>query len=38
MIIRPDIEEFIIQLEVYAKRKLNYPPEIAELLQIVRAD
>jgi hypothetical protein len=36
MNIRPDIEEFISQLEVYTKRKLNYPVEIGELLQIVK--
>jgi len=35
MNIRPDIKEFINQLEVYSKRKLNYPVEVGELLQIV---
>jgi hypothetical protein len=35
MNIRPDIEEFIGQLEIYAKRELNYPLEVGEILQIV---
>jgi hypothetical protein len=35
MNIRPDIEEFISQLEIFAKRKLNYPLEVGEILQVV---
>jgi hypothetical protein len=34
MNIRPDIAEFVVDLEVFGKRKLNYPLEVAELLQI----
>ena len=34
MNIRPDIVEFVVDLEVFRKRKLNYPLEVAELLQI----
>jgi hypothetical protein len=30
-----DIKNFMNELEVYAKRKLNYPVEVGELLQIV---
>jgi hypothetical protein len=30
-----DMRDFIDELEVYAKRKLNYPVEVGELLQIV---
>ncbi len=33
MNIRPDIAEFIVKLEVFGKRKLNYPLEVSELLQ-----
>jgi hypothetical protein len=35
MNIRPDMKDFIDELEIYAKRKLNYPVEVGELLQIV---
>jgi hypothetical protein len=35
MTLRPDIVEFIADLEMFAKRKLNYPVEVGELLQIV---
>ena len=34
MNVRPDIEEFVASLEVFSKRKLNYPTEIGEILQI----
>ena len=34
MNIRPDIAEFVADLEVFGKRKLNYPLEIGEILQI----
>jgi hypothetical protein len=34
MTLRPDIIEFIDALEVFAKRKLNYPLEVGELLQM----
>lgn len=34
MNIRPDITEFIVELEVFGKRKLNYPLEVSEILQI----
>ena len=34
MIVRPDIAEFVVNLEVFGKRKLNYPVEIGEILQI----
>jgi hypothetical protein len=34
MNIRPDIAEFVVELEVFGKRKLNYPLEVSELLQI----
>ena len=34
MIVRPDIAEFVANLEVFGKRKLNYPVEIGEILQI----
>lgn len=35
MNVRPDMKDFINKLEVYAKRELNYPEEVGELLQIV---
>jgi hypothetical protein len=35
MTIRPDITEFVAELEVFSKKKLNYPSEIGEILQIV---
>jgi len=35
MDVRPDMKNFIDELEIYAKRKLNYPVEVGELLQIV---
>jgi hypothetical protein len=35
MNVRLDIKNFINELEVYAKRELNYPVEVGELLQIV---
>jgi hypothetical protein len=35
MNIRPDIAEFVAELEVFGKRKLNYPLEVGEILQIV---
>ena len=35
MTIRPDIEEFVANLEVFCKGKLNYRLEVSELLQIV---
>lgn len=34
MNIRPDIAEFVSNLEVFSKRKLNYPLEVGELLQM----
>jgi hypothetical protein len=34
MNIRSDIAEFIVNLEVFSKRKLTYPLEVGELLQI----
>ena len=34
MKIRPDIAEFVANLEVFGKRKMNYPMEIGEILQI----
>ncbi|MGD1045671.1 MAG: hypothetical protein ABR936_10150 [Bacteroidota bacterium] len=34
MTIRPDIAEFVADLEVFGKRKLNYPLEVGEILQI----
>lgn len=34
MTICPDIVEFIANLEVFNKRKLNYPLEVSEILQI----
>jgi hypothetical protein len=34
MVIRPDIEEFVAQVEIYAQRKLNYPTEVGELLHL----
>jgi hypothetical protein len=34
MNIRPDIAEFVADLEVFSKRKLNYPLEVGEILQI----
>ena len=34
MNVRPDIAEFVASLEVFSKRKLNYPTEIGEILQI----
>jgi len=34
MTIRPDIVEFIANLEVFSKRKLNYPLEVSEIIQI----
>jgi hypothetical protein len=35
MTLRPDIVEFVADLEMFVKRKLNYPVEVGELLQIV---
>jgi len=35
MTIRPDIQNFLEELEIYAKRKLNYPVEVGELLHAV---
>jgi hypothetical protein len=35
MNVRRDMKDFVDELEVYSKRKLNYPVEIGELLQIV---
>jgi hypothetical protein len=35
MTLRPDIAEFIADLEMFANRKLNYPLEVGELIQIV---
>jgi hypothetical protein len=35
MDVRPDMKDFIDELEIYAKRQLNYPVEVGELLQIV---
>jgi hypothetical protein len=35
MMISPDIAEFVADLEIFAKRKLNYPVEVGELLQTV---
>lgn len=35
MNVRLDMKDFIDELEVYAKRKLNYPLEVGEILQIV---
>ena len=35
MTIRPDIAEFVANLEAFCKGKLNYPSEVGELLQIV---
>ena len=35
MNVRPDIAEFVANLEVFGKRNLNYPVEIGEILQIV---
>jgi hypothetical protein len=35
MNVRRDMKDFIDELEIYAKRKLNYPAEVGELLQIV---
>jgi hypothetical protein len=35
MDVRPDMKDFIDELEIYAQRKLNYPVEVGELLQIV---
>jgi len=34
MNIRPDIAEFVVELELFGKRRLNYPLEVGELLQI----
>jgi hypothetical protein len=34
MNIRPDIEEFIARLEIYANQKLNFPEEVGALLYI----
>ena len=34
MNIHPDIAEFVAELEVFGKRKLNYPLEVGEILQI----
>jgi hypothetical protein len=34
MTLRPDITEFVTGLEVFSKRKLNYPIEVGEILQI----
>jgi hypothetical protein len=34
MTIRPDIKEFVTGLEMFCKKKLNYPLEVGELLQI----
>lgn len=34
MTIRPDIEEFVSEIEVFSKSKLNYPLEVGEILQI----
>jgi hypothetical protein len=34
MEIKPDIQEFVRQLELYAKRGMNCPNEVAELLQL----
>ena len=35
MNVRLEMKDFIDELEIYAKRKLNYPVEVGELLQIV---
>jgi hypothetical protein len=35
MDVLPDMKDFIDELEIYAQRKLNYPVEVGELLQIV---
>jgi hypothetical protein len=35
MNVRRDMKDFIDELEIYAKRKPNYPVEVGELLQIV---
>ena len=35
MNVRRDMKDFIAELEIYTKRKLNYPTEVGELLQIV---
>ena len=35
MNVRRDMKDFIDELERYAKRKLNYPVEVGELLQVV---
>jgi hypothetical protein len=35
MTLRPDIVAFVADLEMFVKRKLNYPVEVGELLQIV---
>jgi hypothetical protein len=34
MTLRPDITEFVADLEVFCKRKLNYPLEVGEILQL----
>jgi hypothetical protein len=34
MTILPDIAEFVAKVELFSKRKLNYPSEVSELLQI----
>ena len=34
MIIRPDITEFVSDVEIFSKNKLNYPMEVGGILQI----